>query len=368
MGKEKVKISIIVPCFNMARYVERCIHSLTHQTLRDIEIICINDASTDDTLAVLNKCAHNDSRIRVISLDKNVGVSTARNIGIKNAHGVYVGFVDGDDYVDVDFYENLYNSSENESIEIVKGRLRRFVGNYVLYDGHDAAKGNKYEFKYCFTSAIYNREMLITNNIFFPDGIAVAEDIFFLMRAVYFAARVRVIDCGFYNYVRRTDSVDSGVYSHAKIMDALSVADNLMAWLNTTKDISEMNMAILYRRVLDVCTNLFPLTGADVSMRNIAAAIIHLYQISARPVVWSRILSRKQLRAISGKDIVDVICAFNTKTTRGRLFGCVPFITVHHTPVYQTRVYLWRYIPLYGIRRGDKTTITLFNIPVLRIK
>ena len=98
-------ISVIVPCYNVGEYVENCLKSLLNQTFRDIEIICVNDGSTDSTPQILNSYAEKYPAIRVIN-QKNGGLSNARNTGIKEARGEYIAFVDSDDWVNETFLEN----------------------------------------------------------------------------------------------------------------------------------------------------------------------------------------------------------------------------------------------------------------------
>ena len=96
------KVSVVVPCYNVEKYVSKCLQTLCNQTLQDIEIICVDDKSTDSTLDILQQYAAQDSRIQVQCNKSNRGVSFSRNIGLQYAHGEYVGFVDPDDYVDFD--------------------------------------------------------------------------------------------------------------------------------------------------------------------------------------------------------------------------------------------------------------------------
>lgn len=111
------KVSIIVPIYNVEKYLDRCISSLINQTFEDIEIIALNNGSTDKSLDILNYYAYKDKRIRVIN-NKNIGVSESRNIGIKNANGKYIVFVDSDDWIDKDMIEILYKyiCKENASM------------------------------------------------------------------------------------------------------------------------------------------------------------------------------------------------------------------------------------------------------------
>ena len=114
---EKIKISVIVPVFNAEKYLKMCLNSLVSQTLKNIEIICIDDGSTDNSLAILDKFKSKDDRIKIIK-QKNYGVSMARNNGISEAQGEYIGFVDADDWVDKDFFEKLYNAAQKYNADI----------------------------------------------------------------------------------------------------------------------------------------------------------------------------------------------------------------------------------------------------------
>ena len=105
------KISIIVPIYNVEKYLDRCVRSLCNQTLQDIEIILVDDQSPDDCPRMCDEYAKQDSRIIVIH-KKNGGLGYARNSGMKVATGEYVAFVDSDDYVDLDMFESMYNSAK----------------------------------------------------------------------------------------------------------------------------------------------------------------------------------------------------------------------------------------------------------------
>ena len=113
----KVKVSVIIPVYNTEKYLEKCLYSVCNQTLSDIEIICINDCSTDNSREILNKYAADDERIKIINFEENKGAAAARNAGIDAATGEYIGFVDSDDYPDLDFYEKLYNKAENRNLQ-----------------------------------------------------------------------------------------------------------------------------------------------------------------------------------------------------------------------------------------------------------
>ena len=116
--KDQQLISIIIPVYNAEKYLPQCLDSIIHQTYSYLEIICINDASTDGSLRVLNQFAENDPRVHVV--DKpNEGVSRARNIGLQIATGQYIMFVDADDWIDADTCEKALAAMDNNQADIV---------------------------------------------------------------------------------------------------------------------------------------------------------------------------------------------------------------------------------------------------------
>ena len=116
--KEQPQVSIIVPVYNVENYIERCLNSLVNQTFKDIEIITINDGSTDKSLELLNKYAKEDIRISVIDLGDE-GVSYCRNLGIEKANGKYIMFVDSDDWIDSSMVEVMYKKAEENKLDLV---------------------------------------------------------------------------------------------------------------------------------------------------------------------------------------------------------------------------------------------------------
>ena len=99
------KISLIVPVFNVEKYVSKCLDSLVAQTLKDIEIICVDDCSTDNSLQIIEKYASKDSRIKIVKHEVNKGLGQARNTGLGYSCGEYIWFIDSDDYVDYEMFD-----------------------------------------------------------------------------------------------------------------------------------------------------------------------------------------------------------------------------------------------------------------------
>lgn len=181
-----VKVSIIVPVYNVEKYLSKCLESLINQTLKDIEIVCVNDGSTDNSLSILKEYANKDSRIKVID-KQNKGVSVARNLGIEVATGEYLMFVDSDDYLIENACEKALNTIEHNNSDIC------IFGHYDLVDGKlvkssvnkDIIKAQKQnnqtytDFSINIWDKIYNREFLIRNSINFIPNLKTSEDVIF---------------------------------------------------------------------------------------------------------------------------------------------------------------------------------------------
>lgn len=118
MQTNEIKISVIVPAYNIEQYIERCLISIKNQTLDDIEIIVVNDGSIDNTLSKIKKCSSGDNRIKIIN-KKNQGSIEARKSGLKEATGKYILFVDGDDWLEKDALNILYKKAEEDLADIV---------------------------------------------------------------------------------------------------------------------------------------------------------------------------------------------------------------------------------------------------------
>ena len=123
------KVSVIVPVYNCENYLERCMNSLINQSLEDIEIIAVNDGSTDGSLDILTRYQQLDNRIKIIDKE-NTGVSDSRNKGIETSTGKYIAFVDSDDWVDLHMLEDMYIKAEDTNSEVVICSYMREFGNH----------------------------------------------------------------------------------------------------------------------------------------------------------------------------------------------------------------------------------------------
>lgn len=178
--KKEIKVSVIIPVYNVEKYIERCLESVIHQTLKEIEIIIINDGSSDRTSKKIEKFL-GDKRVIYIKTE-NKGQSAARNKGLKIAKGEYVGFVDSDDYIDLDFYEKLYKRIKETNADIAAASIVRHHGtfekwrvNYDLNktttDKNEMFKLVKYPNQSYVWNKIYKKEFLNSINFEFKEGV-----------------------------------------------------------------------------------------------------------------------------------------------------------------------------------------------------
>ena len=200
------KVSVIIPVYNTAPYLRRCMDGVAGQSLRDIEIICVNDASTDDSPAILQEYAAGDTRVRCIHFAENKGVSSARNAGIDAARGEYIGFVDSDDYPEYDFYEQLYVAAKKANADVAKGHYRRNNGSVDQYM-NDKIRIHKTNFIYEFCSCVINVALIKKNKIYFPVDLINFEDPVFIFQIAIAANAVIIVDNAYINIVSRANSL-----------------------------------------------------------------------------------------------------------------------------------------------------------------
>ncbi len=214
-----MKISIIIPCYNIEKHIEKCIDSVLNQTFSDFELLLLDDGSTDQTLAILKKCENKDQRIKVFT-HANQGVSYTRNKGVELSVAEFIMFIDGDDYVKADFLEQhfQYASPEvwpisgmvNVTNEISEDNVyfKKLLGlfpNYVIKQ-EDILKVLQY---YSFSSPccrVYSKKILNELQIKFNEEVSYQEDLLFNLDYVRFIKSVQLINYYGYFYVQHDQS------------------------------------------------------------------------------------------------------------------------------------------------------------------
>ena len=218
MQDRKPLVSVIMPSLNVVKYIDECIQSVLNQSLKEIEIICVDAGSTDGTYERLKEYETNDSRVRVILSDKR-SYGYQVNLGIKESNAKYIGIVETDDYVDENMFDILYNRAEDNNLDFVKADftfLYDFDGYYLykpakLFDENTNKFYNKviqpldctylYFHDFNVWKGIYNREFLIENDVMFNESAGASfQDIGFQQLLLYYAKRCMYIPEKLYYY------------------------------------------------------------------------------------------------------------------------------------------------------------------------
>lgn len=209
-----MKFSIVIPIYNVERYVEQCLTSILEQSYRGLEIILVNDGTKDNSMKVIEHYL-SDSRIKVINKE-NGGLSSARNIGLEIATGDYVAFIDSDDWIRVDKLMELYNIIQNEKLDFIIGNGEYYPSkekihkkNYLgVKTGIELFEEMLEEKDYLETvwRCIYSRKFLQENNLKFIEGL-LHEDTPFMFECLIKASKVKYENINFYFYRKREDSI-----------------------------------------------------------------------------------------------------------------------------------------------------------------
>lgn len=225
------KLSIIVPCYNSAPYIEKCLTSIANQTLKDFECIVIDDGSTDKTYKECLKF-ENDKRFRIIT-KKNTGVSDTRNLGIKLSRGTWIGFVDSDDWISPERYELCIKKAEEKEVDIVKCTIEFNKNNKKtywrvkegLYDVKDKLilSSLAYDNSGCH-SGLYKAKLIKDNNIHFR-GCDFGEDLIFNAECFCIAGKLYNYDNALYHYIQRGQSLSTSEMKRGGYTKVLNAFD-----------------------------------------------------------------------------------------------------------------------------------------------
>lgn len=213
------KISVIVPVYNVEEYLRESLDSIVNQTFQELEIICVNDGSTDSSLEILKEYAGKDSRIKIIN-QENQGQGAARNNAIEIATGEYLGFVDPDDWIEPDMYEKAYNAIKNTDLDFVEFySVNRFINKPSTISKTSVIPINKIynpldypEFifkRFAAWNKLFKTDFIKRNNIKFGKG-RLAEDQIFTIKARCLANGSYFIDEALYNYRKLINSSTRG--------------------------------------------------------------------------------------------------------------------------------------------------------------
>lgn len=236
-----MKISIIVPVYNVEKYLRKCIDSIINQSFRDIEIILVNDGSTDNSGTICDEYKKIDHRISVIH-KKNGGLSSARNEGLKVSQGEYIGFIDSDDWIESDYYELLFNGIINNKADISVVQLTKVKDydkieftteahkNWTVLDTSEAMKmlfsSNK--IGYSAVNKLYKRELF--SNTYYPEGMLM-EDKATTYKLIHMSNLVAVNLSRKYHYYLRNNSIIRSAFNKKKF-DSFIIHEELIKFVD----------------------------------------------------------------------------------------------------------------------------------------
>ena len=267
-------ISIIIPCFNAEKTLEKCLESVVQQSYANLEIIIIDDGSTDETSLIYNKFQSNDERILVLK-QQNSGVSKARNTGVKAATGDYICFVDSDDWAELNYCSELYSLlvGENADISIVEASYEDENGNVLcnkptseekIFDGNRALVLllEDREIQSHPWGKLFKADLL--KNVHFPENLKCFEDYSTLFKIFNKAVKVVKSNKKLYHYIQREDSLSHNLSPATAYQFFLAIMEVFEFWRNSAK-VGDRNKIIknIVRKLLMVLKRITRNTKVD---------------------------------------------------------------------------------------------------------
>ena len=267
-------ISIIIPCFNAEKTLEKCLESVVQQSYANLEIIIIDDGSTDETSLIYNKFQSNDERILVLK-QQNSGVSKARNTGVKAATGDYICFVDSDDWAELNYCSELYSLlvGENADISIVEASYEDENGNVLcnkptseekIFDGNRALVLllEDQEIQSHPWGKLFKADLL--KNVHFPENLKCFEDYSTLFKIFNKAVKVVKSNEKLYHYIQREDSLSHNLSPATAYQFFLAIMEVFEFWRNSAK-VGDRNKIIknIVRKLLMVLKRITRNTKVD---------------------------------------------------------------------------------------------------------
>lgn len=235
----KIKVSVIVPVYNVEKFIDKCLNSIVNQTLKEIEIIVVNDGSPDNSQKIIDKYVKKYPEKVQSFIKENGGQGSARNLGIEKAKGEYIGYVDSDDFIEKDMYKKLYNKAKEDNYDIV------VCGNYNVSEDYKTKNIDTFINNYntdleniifgkmAVWNKIYKKEILVENKLKFKEKVWY-EDLAFTLKAIINSNSFAFINEPLYDYLIREGSTmnNSNVKRNLEIFDAF---DDILSYIKHNK-------------------------------------------------------------------------------------------------------------------------------------
>lgn len=203
------RISVIMPVYNAAPYLRRALNSVCGQTFTDLEILCVNDGSTDGSPAILAEYAAKDPRVRVVPHENNLGYASAMNSGFAAVRGETIGIVDADDVISKNFFAELWSAYENGAVDIAKGRRleQETDGKWRETKLNARIKEDALNFTWQWTTAIYRASLIREYGLRLSTELTTGQDTLFLHQLMGYEPRIGLSDKAIYYYLRNDASM-----------------------------------------------------------------------------------------------------------------------------------------------------------------
>ncbi len=207
----KSLVSVIIPIYNVEQYIEKCLDSVINQTYKDLEIICVNDCSPDNSAQILLEYAQRDTRIKIVNREKNGGLSAARNTGLDEAKGEYVYFIDSDDWIDLDYIEKMVSAITFSKTDVVvntnviqefenKPSKKLVFGDLEIEENAFVDADNAINnIMWASWAQLWDRKFLVKNDLGFLEG-HIYEDMHFSPVAYSYMDKIYAIAASAYHY------------------------------------------------------------------------------------------------------------------------------------------------------------------------
>ena len=241
-------LSVIVPCYNGEKFIGRCLESLVNQTLQDIEIIVINDGSTDNSQDIIDSYANKYHNIKAYKIP-NSGIADARNFGVSKVETPYFGFLDCDDYTDVTMFEKMYNKAIETNAQVVVSNFYWVKGKKKKLEKEGPYNTGKDMLIHLFAvlwNKIYDTAFVRSTNIRFPSGNRY-EDAYFLYCLAPNIERLAFVDEAFVNYVQHENSITHN--NNEEVKNMITIFDNILNYYAHTNRYDEYHDELEYLHI-----------------------------------------------------------------------------------------------------------------------
>lgn len=340
-----MKLSIIMPCYNVANVVSRAMFSLMNQKLTDIEVICIEDKSIDNTRDMLKRLAKADLRIKILENEETMGQEWCKNQGIDKASGDFVAFMDPEDWVESDFYQNLVSYAEQKNVDVVCGEITKHEINGEKSWPRKQMKKN-WCFFHCPYGAIYSKHFLDSKGIGFSQLLVGADVLFEAMVKVYVSGKIHFVHNSVYHRCKIFDSMEIRSWTQKHVDDFVVAISRTLDLFKCCSWITYENYKINVRYCLDLIVDRFrksPETFAEFLCK-----LVGFVSVDDEWVKQNYRLFRAMLSGCVG-DVVDVLYKQQVHTKEYRLLKGFCIATLRYSK-YQSELRILG-IPVFVVKK-----------------